>query len=158
MKKLIIACFFGSLILASCQDENFKGTNPTNPGSFSATINGEDWIGQPSTFNHSFTNDPVFGQQLILRAKSSDGRSVVVSVYGIKPGTYKWDFDKGISESIVSLSIPGKTDPITKLATVTITVHDVAKKEVSGTFTFETENQEYVGINGNFTELVYKLN
>lgn len=158
MKKLLIACLFGTMILASCQDENGTGPDPANPGSFSVTINGEDWIGQNSTFNHTYTNDPVTGEQLILRAKSSDGRTVVVSVYGVNPDTYEWDFDGGKSDCIVSLSIPGKNAPITTLATVIIKTHNAAKKEVSGTFTFETENQEYVGVNGNFTELVYKLN
>lgn len=158
MKNWIPILAICALAMSSCDDNSSANTNPaaTNPGSMEITINGTVWKAQNSTFNHTYSNDAISGEQLILKGTGTDGRTIVISVNGIAAKTYKFDLENAINECIVSLSIPGKATPIPKLATVEISSHNAATKTVSGKFTFETDNAEYVGTGGTFTGLVYK--
>lgn len=157
--RIILLAFIAIFTLSHCNDNSNAQSNPsnTNPGTFEVTINGTLWKAQNSTFNHTYSNDAVTGEQLILKGTGTDGRSVVISVNSITPKTYQFDLGNGINDCVVSLSIPGKPTPIPSKATVTITSHNVAAKMVSGTFSFETDNQEYVGTSGVFTGVVYKI-
>lgn len=158
MRVLFIA-LIALFTLSECNDNSNAQSTPsnTNPGTFEVTINGTLWKGQNSTFNHSYSNDAVTGEQLILKGTGTDGRTLVISVTGIAPKTYQFDLANGINDCVVSLSIPGKPTPIPSKASVTITSHNAAAKMVSGSFSFETDNQEYVGTGGVFTGVVYKV-
>lgn len=157
--RIILIAIIAVFTLSHCNDNSSAQSNPsnTNPGTYEVTINGTLWKAQNSTFNHTYSNDAVTGEQLILKGTGTDGRSVVISVNSIAPKTYQFDLGNGINDCVVSLSIPGKPTPIPSKATVTITSHNVAAKMVSGTFSFETDNQEFVGTNGVFTGVVYKI-
>lgn len=157
--RIFIIALLAAISFSNCNDNSNAQSTPsnTNPGTFEVTINGTLWKGQNSTFNHTYSNDAVTGEQLILKATGTDGRTVIISVNSIAPKTYQFDLGNGINDCLVSMSIPGKSTPIPNKATVTITSHNPAAKMVSGTFSFETDNQEYVGTNGVFTGVVYKV-
>lgn len=156
--RLFILAMITAFALTNCNDGSTNSTPTTqNPGTMEVTINGTLWKGQNSTFNHTYNNDPVSGEQLILRGTGSDGRTITISVNGVAPKSYNFDLANSVSECVVALSIPGKSSPIPSKATVTISAHNAATKAISGTFSFETDNQEYVGTSGSFTGLVYKV-
>lgn len=156
--RILLISLFAAFTLTNCNDSSTNSTpSSQNSGTYEVTINSVLWKGQNSTFNNSYSNDNVTGEQLIIKGTGTDGRTIIISVNGIAPKNYKFDLANSINECVVSLSIPGKPTPVPSKASVTITAHNAATKAVSGTFAFETDNQEYIGTNGSFTGMVYKV-
>jgi len=156
--RILLISLFVAFAFSNCNDSSTNSSPTTqNSGTFEVTINSELWKGVNSTFNNTYTNDKVSGEQLIIKGTGTDGRGLIISVNGVALKNYQFDLANSVTDCVISLSIPGKPTPVPSKASVTITAHNAATKAISGTFTFETDNQEFAGTNGSFTGMVYKV-
>jgi hypothetical protein len=160
MRKALFSLTLISFFLCSCSDDTIT-PNPSeklNPGVMSVEVNGSKWVPVQSSIVCTFENDPTLGDKFDLRAANTSGSHIIMSCNGLELKSYPFDVDNMLFESIVSYSFKvGSTDqtPFIETAQVTITSHDSANQTVSGTFSFNSSNDEYVGKNGSFSDMVY---
>jgi hypothetical protein len=82
--RILLISLFAAFAFTNCNDGSTNSSPSTqNPGTFEVTINSEAWKGVNSTFNNTYTNDKISGEQLIIKGTGSDGRGLIISVNGI---------------------------------------------------------------------------
>jgi len=149
------------LFFSSCNDEVASVINDAtnNPGSISFQLNGNAWSAEANTIECTFEKDPSLGDHMDLRGSAADGSQIYVSSSGLDLKTYVFDVDNNIFDGVVTYiyRLEGKNEtPFVEKAEVTITAHDPATKTIAGTFKFNSTNDEYVGVGGSFSKIVYK--
>lgn len=160
MPKALFSLIFISWFLGSCSDDAVT-PNPSenlNPGVMSVEVNGSKWVPVQSSIVCTFENDPILGDKFDLRAATTNGSHIIMSSNGLELKSYPFDVDKMLFESIVSYSFKvsgADQTPFIETAQVSITSHDPVNRTVSGTFSFNSSNDEYVGKNGSFSNMVY---
>lgn len=149
------------LFLSSCSDEVADVINDAtrNPGILKLQLNGVAWDADANTIESTFESDPSAGDHLDIRGRASDGSEIYVSTTGLNLRTYKMDVDNNIFDGLVTYIyiLDNKSEtPFVEKAEVTITSHDPTTKTVAGTFKFNSTNDEFVGVGGSFSNIVYK--
>lgn len=170
MKKIFYLFIASAFLFGACSDDtptsgtnndgngNGNGNGNINPGSLSIEINGETWTALQSALVCNYTNDPQLGDIVDIQGTAADGSQITLAISGIDPGVYQFNPDSLVFDGIVSYTYKedgqNKT-PFMKSSQVTITSHDAAKKQLSGSFQFTSDNDAFIGVNGSFGMLQY---
>lgn len=158
-KMFFLIVAMAGLSLISCKDDASADPVPNvNPGSMTVQINGANWNAIPSSLVCTFEKDPQLGDRLDIRGAATDGSHIILSTSGLQLKTYVFDTDKMVFDGLLTYiyKVDGKDEtPFMVYAEIRITAHDAAAKTVSGTFSFRTDNDDFVGVNGSFSGMEY---
>lgn len=153
MKKLFIYLIVTLTVIAgSCKKDSDNGT-PAATTKMSCKIDGTTWS--------SITRYTQFyDNKFIITGTSSDGKVIIITIFGSTQGTYNLQIGELESGATYSPSVLSSVIYASVSGSVVLTKVDTVNKKISGTFQFTaTKTNELTSqisiTNGEFTDLSY---